>query len=538
MRNWTVSGVAQSLVDFQCSVVRFKLRTIFMALGILITLLLSSVSNAAGLDIPRYEYIGSSEEYVRVYWDCSTDECDLQKSSDGDNWTTVETSDRSRDYEAFRLSTGTYYFRLLQCTLNTYYGNTYRVYCATGQPETLTVRRIPGSSPTPSVPSINTDGSYTVTWSSTSYTDGYKLYERFNGGSWSLIHHSSNRSKSRTNRSVGKYEYRIRSCKYGQCAAYSPIRSVQVKEPEDAPVVSLASRDENGSYSISWTSERYADRYRLQQRVGGGSWQTIQNSSSRSKSFSGKEDNRYTYRVRACNPMGCSSYSAYKAIDVARDPAIPSIDVPGGATDGTFSVSWGKPSANVTQYQFEIKKGSNNWASRSTPSGTSKGVTLGAGTYRFRIRAYNKVGDFPNYSNWKVSGEVVVAKPSSSHTPQLPGSSGNGSYSVNWGATPNTTRYQLIERVGSGTWRTVQNNGSRSRGFSGRGNNVYRYRVRACNRIGCAAYSPVELVNVAHAPGLTSGVRVPSDETDGLHKLEPGKRLRYRISGSSPEKRR
>src|SRR3546814_14730657 len=74
------------------------------------------------------------------------------------------------------------------------------------------------------------------------------------------------------------------------------------------------------------SSDLGATRYRLEEKVGSGSWAEIQSSGAISKALSGKTDGTYSYRVRACsdaNTSTCGEYSVVDSIIVEIPPDAP-----------------------------------------------------------------------------------------------------------------------------------------------------------------------------------------------------------------------
>src|SRR5690606_11816119 len=106
--------------------------------------------------------------------------------------------------------------------------------------------------------------------------------------------------------------------------------AVIVSEPIVAPSLTLASTSGDGSYHISWNSVGNTSSYVLEENG-----QALSSISSTSKSFSGgsaKGNGTYSYRIKACNPVGCSAFSSTKTVDVALAPGVPSsITVPEAA---------------------------------------------------------------------------------------------------------------------------------------------------------------------------------------------------------------
>ncbi|WP_144394246.1 RHS repeat-associated core domain-containing protein [Pleionea sediminis] len=168
------------------------------------------------------------------------------------------------------------------------------------------------------------DGNYTISWSSADYGN-FELEERnvSSGSSYVQIYRGLNKSFSVSGKAPGTYDYRVRVCGLGGCSTYrNSDYFIEVQGALLPPTVSLStSKSTNGNYSVSWNAISGASQYQLQERVNSGSWSTVQTSSSRSKSLSGKTNGTYSYRARACrslSPADCSSFSSVKSVIVSR----------------------------------------------------------------------------------------------------------------------------------------------------------------------------------------------------------------------------
>src|SRR5690625_6083181 len=116
--------------------------------------------------------------------------------------------------------------------------------------QSVDVRRIGGSPPRRG-PTTKDTGTYTLSSSSSSNTKTYQLQERYNNGSWSTIHNSSSRSKSRSSRKVGTYQYRLRSCADGKCVSYGSTKTVKV-ESLSRPAITMAPTSKSKTFTVSW----------------------------------------------------------------------------------------------------------------------------------------------------------------------------------------------------------------------------------------------------------------------------------------------
>lgn len=375
----------------------------------------------------------------------------------------------------------------------------------------------PGVPSSISVPTTNS-GNFTVNWgASTGSITKYDLDQSYNNGSYTNQYDGTSRSRSITVTSTGTYKYRVRACKttnsYTSCSGWRTSGNSTAAVPASTPSsFSVPSFDDNGSYSVSWGTVSNSATYELQERTGSGSWGTIQNTSATSRSISGKGNNTYGYRIRACNSLGCSAYSSESRIDVAITPGVPSNISAAALHDGNLTVSWGAASGSITKYDLDESRDSGSYANVYDGTATSRARSgLSAGSYVYRVRACKTVGSRTSCSGWRTSSASVAAAPSSvPGSFSVPGGDPDGAYSVSWSTVGNSASYELQERVGTGSWSTIQNTGASSKSISGKGNNTYGYRVRACNGVGCGGYSAEKRIDVVLPPSIPPSIDVES----------------------------
>jgi YD repeat-containing protein len=316
---------------------------------------------------------------------------ELQEQVNGGTWGLIQnTSAISRSITG--KATGSYGYRVRACNDGG---------CASfSSTQTTQVTLPPTGVPTLTAPATSNNGSYTVSWTSVSAATRYELQQRKDGGSWSTIHNASGTSKAVSGLGNGTYDYQVRACNDGGCAAFSAIASTVVTHPPgSAPTLSAPTASNTGSYTVSWTSVSTSTRYELQEQVNGGTWGTIQDTSATSRSITGKGNGTYGYRVRACNVGGCSAFSAIASTVVTHPPssAPPLYASTSFSTDGSYSIYWTSV-ATATRYELEA------WA-HAFGGGWSKvydGPNLNVGfagqpdgNYDYRVRACNVGGCGP-----------------------------------------------------------------------------------------------------------------------------------------------
>ena len=207
--------------------------------------------------------------------------------------------------------------------------------------------------------------------------------------------------------------------------------------------------DNNGTYTLTWGTAWRANSYQLQRKLNSGSWSTIQNTSSTSRNESSLADGTYSYRVRACNAGGCSSYTSTKTVVVTSAPPTPStIQGPGTDNDGTFALSWGN-AAGATSYELQRNLNGGSWSTVQSTSATSRNESsLADGTYNYRVRACN-AGGCSSYTSTKTVVVTSPPPPPPPDSPAPPNDPGPSASSDQLGATEGTFR---VDESGSATY--------------------------------------------------------------------------------------
>ena len=283
------------------------------------------------------------------------------------------------------------------------------------------------------------------------------------------------------------------------------------------PALTVPGYSSTGSYTATWTASAYATKYQLQERLGSGSWTTIHDASATSRGISGKAAGSWGYRVRACSATICGNWSTVSTTTVQLPPtAAPALSLPANGYNGGYTVSWSSVPA-ATKYQLQERLASGSWNTVHDAAGTSKTISgKAAGSWGYRVRACNDAG----CGTWSATGTVqVILTPGSAPTLSVPATNLTGGYSVTWGAVAGTTRYELQERQGSGSWDLIHNAGSTSKALSGKATGNWGYRARACNEAGCSSWSATSTVAVTRPPTGAPTATAPSTSTTGSYSI-------------------
>ncbi len=295
-----------------------------------------------------------------------------------------------------------------------------------------------------------------------------------------------------TQTSVQSYEYD---------AAGNRTQSTSGIVPSVPPTITVPTSSITGSYSVSWGASTTGTitAYELYEATNASfTGQTrVYNASGTSAALSGRANGTYYYRVRACSTVAaCSAYrTGGNSITVTLPPGTPaSITVPAGSITGSYTISWGTSTGNVTAY--ELQEATN--ASFTSPTlaytgtGTSKAISgKGNGAYYYRVRACNTSAACSAYRTGTGPTNVTLP-PSTPGATSVPSAYSNtGSYTISWGASTGlVTAYELLESIAFGAETLLYSGTALSTSVSGKPDNVYGYRVRACNTsAACSAYN-------------------------------------------------
>jgi YD repeat-containing protein len=346
--------------------------------------------------------------------------------------------------------------------------------------------------PTLTAPANNTTGAYTVSWSAITDATSYTLQEQINSGAWSTVQTGASLSWAASGKGNGTYGYQVQACNSANCGPWSAMATTVVSlPPASAPTVSVPSTSSSGGYTVSWTGVATATSYTLQEQVNGGSWTTIQTGSAISRAISGKGNGTYGYRAQACNSSGCGPWSGTDAIVVTHPPAsAPTVSAPASSSTGSYTVSWTAVST-ATSYTLQEQVNGGAWTTTYSGAGTSKAISgKGNGTYGYHVRACNVGG----CSAWSVTDSTMVgiipATPAAPHV-SVSGVDYKQVVKASWTAVSGATSYQVEMTEPGATLGEVYDNGSNTT-FSTItfDPGTYKFRVKACNSVGCSSWSP------------------------------------------------
>lgn len=358
--------------------------------------------------------------------------------------------------------------------------------------------------PIVTAPASSNTGTYTVSWTTVALATRYEAQEALNGGTWQAAYSGTATSLARSGKPSGSYGYRVRACRDTTCGNWSATATVAVNvPPASAPVLTAPATAANGNYSVTWTTVGGATSYTLEQSANDGAWAQAYSGAGISQSYSAQPAGSYGYRVKACNPVGCSAYSGTATVQAIYPPGAPTISAPAQSTNGSYTVSWTSVSG-ASSYRLEERVGAGAWAEIQNSTAVSKAFTGKAdGSYGYRARACNAAG-CGGYS--ATATVTVLTPPTAVATITTPASNTTGAYTVSWTAVAKATSYTLQRSANGGAWANAYSGANRTFAVSGQGEGSYGYRVQGCNGSGCGGWSATKTTQVMFVPAMPASL--------------------------------
>lgn len=235
-------------------------------------------------------------------------------------------------------------------------------------------------------------------------------------------------------------------------------------------------------------SSRTATAYGLEHSADGVNWAQVYAGPDTSATI-GEGTGSWTYRVQACNANGCSGYATSPAVAVT----VPPVDAPpisGGGTSntGAYTIAWSGVAGATSYNLMESANGGALTTVQNDGNGSWSTSGRGDGTYVYQVQGCNVGGCGPFSGQIAVTVSLISATP-----PQLSVTQTNPDYKpvvrVTWTAVAGATRYEVLEQPDSGAASTVYSGTHLTWGELKYYSGYLDYSVRACNDVGCSAYS-------------------------------------------------
>lgn len=471
---------------------------------------------------------GLSNGIFEISWESYSDSdaslYKLHQTSPSGNVNVYETTSKKIDISVS--DAGNWIFKLQACNPESGNDN-----CAGPGPSVSVSVEAPSEIPSINSSHKNNGNNLRITWGSVSHASDYNVqYKKPGGSTWSTVKDSNGHPldigetyyEPSFGLSNGRYHFRVRAKNRIGSTYYSSAHYVDVAlTPAPPNIVNVKSDGPGGVFKIWWPeSEGRVTEYRLQRRKQGQNWESLQLDSLLSRSHTDTVPNKgtYEYRVSACNKVGSNrncngGWSASTEVTASVPQGAPHWDDadPLQSEGNSFILRWSALS-NANEYYLQMFDSTGSrWIDVERDIGdldkTEQAVLMnGMGRYRFRVRAENRLGSSDTYSSEKIA--YVVNKPDSVLAFSAePGIDENaGKVKLSWNTVVNHddsyTAYQLEVKRDNGSFSPISgyNNDSSPYYFSEFDEAVYRFRIRACNKVAESELECSEKWNVQPPP--------------------------------------
>ena len=450
----------------------------------------------------------------------------LQQSVGGGAWATV-TSSQGLTSQAFSgKAPNNYQYKIFTSASYSINNGTPSIttYDSEG-PASVTV--VPGTPATPSGPSLDTDGAYTISWSGVSGATYYQLQEYYSA--WNTIVSANQTSVARSGRSSGVWYYRVRACASTGCGNWSGNKSVDVNytpvavadgitTSEDVPltynVVGNDTDAENNVLNVAGVT---------QPAHGGVSYSAGSITYTPAANYHGADSFTYT----ATDGTSTSNAATVSVtVNSVNDNPVAAADNATTDEDNAVVIAVLANDSDVDGDTLTVSAVSSPSHGTAVTDGTTITYTPAPnynGTDSFNYNISDGNGGIANASV-AVTINSVIDQAGDVTGLTAPAGSADGNIPLNWTAAPGDVSYHKVEQTFEGQ-TSIINTGSAATSFTVNvsANGVYQYRVRACDANNfCGAYSNSvttvvsQTTTVAAAPTPSGGDADAGPELGGV----------------------
>ncbi len=400
-------------------------------------------------------------------------------------------------------------------------------------PVSLTVTTVPAQAP--AAPSGLTAGvgatgnTAALAWTDNSSNEtSFELRRRAKGGLWTSIASTAADVQVYTDTGLAAgttYEYGVRACNSVGCSGWSKGATVTLPAPVVIPAApsKLTASGNAGIVTLGWSDNSVNEtHFEVQRRGQTGPWTALASAPQDAQALLDPgvtAGGTYRYRLRACNTVGCSSWSNEAVVTVPVPVAIPAAPtgLQGTAAGLVVTLGWSDNSTNETSFEIRRVAVGATWqiiGTAGTDTVSYVDATVAAGTaYDYQVRSCNSAGCSP----W--SNRLTVTVPAPTQQPAVPGNPVLTVLSaididVAWADNSgNETRFDIQRRTSITAWSIIASPAANVVTYRDTGllpGFEYRYRIRACNASGCSAWTSVIR---ATTPSPTAAPKSPSAPT-------------------------
>jgi len=296
-----------------------------------------------------------------------------------------------------------------------------------------------------------------ITWHDASAVETQYRVDRFYGGDWNPVGTVPAGSTQFIDEGLSPetaYQYRVTALRGMLHGRSAPTLSVTTpKQPPAAPTGLSATAASYAQVNLTWTdASANEDSFQIERRQGAGAWTLV---GTRPADFTSYPDSTvvgattYTYRVRAVNSDGESSYSNEAATTPPYPPIppIPSLTAT-AISSSQIRLDWTDTSSVETGFTIQrAPGGTTNWttvkdAPANTTTWTNDGLTPET-SYTYRVCAYNVSGN----SNWSDTAKAITTDPASAPTYVAVNATSESSIRVTWSTVSGATSYRVYRSI-------------------------------------------------------------------------------------------
>ena len=347
-----------------------------------------------------------------------------------------------------------------------------------------------------------------ISWNKVANADGYRIYRKTSGSSWSRLSDiSSNTTITYTDKmavSGTTYYYTVRAYKVYEGTTFlggydnKGVSAAFKESVQPLGKVELSGAKDSGKASIivSWKAVEGAEGYRIYRRFTGSSWKKLVDVASDQLSYtdsSGVTGKQYTYTVRAFRTVnGKEELGGFDNLGVSATKLPSSVVLKSAKDNGKdgIDISWNKVS-NADGYRVYRKTANSSWTklsdvtSNTTITYTDKTVASGT-TYYYTVRAYKVYEGKTVFGGFDNNGVNAVFKnttqPLGTVVLNQPKDSGKGSIIVSWKSVEGAEGYRIYRKFTGSGWKKLTDVSSDQLSYvdgSGVTGKQYTYTVRA-----------------------------------------------------------
>lgn len=353
------------------------------------------------------------------------------------------------------------------------------------------------------VPGHTTDDAYPVGWTAMKGATSYELQELPTEGDWVQAYRGAGTSIQMAGKDIGHYTYRVRSCNDTGCGSWSETAAIFVRRVATPPyAITVPELGPRGIYTITWLPPRprapSETVYELEESTVNDVWIQVYRGEPLVWKAASKPAGKYRYRVRACNPDGCSDYTVGGWIEAFHAPESTTLSGPHESLTGSYSLYW---AARDGANRYEVHESVNDGLWVKVADSTALTTTLSGrktATYSYVVFACNRTLCGAHSDRHTVVSTIAPEyAPEVTYISQHPNSP---NFTLLWSGVDTSTHYQVWEQHNGGPFSPLVDVADGRLDRHGLPSGKWSYNVRGCNKAGCGPAGPIASAQVLIPP--------------------------------------